>query len=151
MNANLCFSVLAGLSLMTLAIRVESQPAPLSYREVPYRAVDREVLNSPLRFEEGKIVPPAPYLIRERFVETGATWLQLHFSGFDLGKNSTLTIRSEKNGESQHFDHERLAASQGHTLIFAGDSVEVILNISDGRQCGLWKPYGNGRRATKLR
>jgi hypothetical protein len=94
--------LLAFTAVIISAGRVCGQPAPLPSREVPYEPSERTTSRIPderfsypggnlgLAFRK-QIIRPffGGELIKEHFTVPGAPWLQLHFSGFNLGKSST--------------------------------------------------------------
>ena len=58
-----------------------------------------------------------------------AIWLRLHFSEYNLGQNSYITITSLQDGGDQRFDSHSLPQWENATAVFNGDSVEVELHI----------------------
>lgn len=61
---------------------------------------------------------------------SGAAWLSLRLSDFDLGQHSKLTFRSVEDGAEQSFTSETLKAWNGATAAFNGNAVQVILEAS---------------------
>ena len=59
----------------------------------------------------------------------GATWLRLHFSEYDLGRSSYLTITSLQDGGDQRLDSRSLPQWENATAVFNGDAVEIELHV----------------------
>lgn len=70
-------------------------------------------------YEDGIVVP-------------GARWLRLRFGDWNLGRHSTLTLQSPKDGGTQVFDAESMAVWRGATAVFNGDSLLVTLDVAAG-------------------
>jgi hypothetical protein len=64
----------------------------------------------------------------------GAAWLQLHFSEYNLGAQSYLTVTSAKDAEVQRLDANSLLDWEGSTAYFNGDTVEVALHVAAGER-----------------
>lgn len=58
-----------------------------------------------------------------------AIWLRLHFSDYNLGKHSTITITSLQDGGDQRFDRHSLSQWDNATAVFNGDTVEIELHV----------------------
>lgn len=61
-----------------------------------------------------------------------APWLRLHFSEYNLGMHSYITITSLKDGAQQRLDARSLGQWRGGTAFFNGDAAEVELNVAPG-------------------
>ena len=59
----------------------------------------------------------------------GAIWLRLHFSEYNLGRSSYLTITSLQDGGDQRLDSRSLPQWENATAIFNGDAVEIELHV----------------------
>lgn len=64
----------------------------------------------------------------------GAPWLQLHFSEYNLGTRSYITVTSLKDAEMQRLDANSLQDWGDSTAYFNGDAVEVELHVAVGEQ-----------------
>ena len=60
----------------------------------------------------------------------GAPWLRLLFGDHNLGRQSTITITSLKDGGSQRLDAESLAQWGNASAYFNGEAVEVELRVA---------------------
>jgi V8-like Glu-specific endopeptidase len=72
--------------------------------------------------------------LREVVRATGAPWLQLHFSDYNLGKLSYIIITSLEDGGHQLLNAKSLAHSQNSSVYFNGDTVEVALHVAPGEK-----------------
>jgi len=68
--------------------------------------------------------------ITETIGEKDATWLRLFFKDVELGKNSTVTITSKLDGESQTLDNERIKEWNNSSAYFNGNEITVTLNVA---------------------
>jgi V8-like Glu-specific endopeptidase len=64
--------------------------------------------------------------------EPRANMMRLHFSDFDLGRNSKIRITSLADGAVQWFSHDMLHEWGGWSAIFNGNSVVVELLVAPG-------------------
>lgn len=71
-------------------------------------------------------------IISERIKQDGATWLRLFFKNVNLGKKSTLTIKSNLDGAIQTLNAETIKVWQNTSAYFNGDQITVTLNIAPG-------------------
>jgi Trypsin len=74
------------------------------------------------------------YITVEEVGREEGDWIVLRFSAFNLGANSTITIKSLDDAESQVVNQEFLEAGGGYTPMFKGSKVSVQLNkdVRDG-------------------
>ena len=59
----------------------------------------------------------------------GAVSLRLHFSEYELGRKSTITITSLQDGGDQVLDSRTLPQWENATAVFNGDAVEIELHV----------------------
>lgn len=59
-----------------------------------------------------------------------AIWLRLHFSEYNLGRNSYLTITSLQDGGDQRLDSRSLPQWENSTAVFNGDAITIELNVA---------------------
>jgi hypothetical protein len=59
-----------------------------------------------------------------------APWLRLHFSEYDLGAESFLTITALKDGGQQRLDAVSMVHYRSSSVYFNGDAVEVALHVA---------------------
>jgi len=59
----------------------------------------------------------------------GAISLRLHFSEYELGRKSYLTITSLQDGGDQQLDSRTLPQWENATAVFNGDAVEIELHV----------------------
>ncbi len=59
----------------------------------------------------------------------GAVSLRLHFSEYELGRKSYLTITSLQDGGDQQLDSRTLPQWENATAVFNGDAVEIELHV----------------------
>jgi len=71
-----------------------------------------------------------PQKITETIGEKDATWLRLFFEDVKLGKNTTVTITSKLDGESQTLDSETIKEWNNSSAYFNGDEIVVTLNVA---------------------
>ena len=71
-------------------------------------------------------------IISESIKQEGATWLRLFFKDVNLGKKSTLTIKSNLDGAVQTLNAETIKVWQNTSAYFNGDQISVTLNIAPG-------------------
>ena len=64
----------------------------------------------------------------------GAPWLQLHFSDYNLGEESFITVTSLRDGDEQTLDSKALERWQDSTAYLNGDAVEVKLTVAPGER-----------------
>jgi hypothetical protein len=64
----------------------------------------------------------------------GTPWLQLHFSDYNLGKRSYITITSLKDRGYERLNAESLAKSRNSSVYYNGDAVEVKLYVTSGEK-----------------
>ena len=98
-----------------------AQPPTIPYYKVPFS------LSSGLH---GNTDAKAVIGFRQKVQATGAVWIRLHFSDYNLGKRSYITITSLKDGAQQHLDSNSLQQWRNSTAIFNGDAVYVELHIA---------------------
>lgn len=58
-----------------------------------------------------------------------AVWLRLHFSEYELGRSSYLTITSLQDGGDQRLDGRSMAQWENSSAVFNGDAVEIELHV----------------------
>lgn len=101
-----------------------TQPsAPIRYRVVPYALHSGPLSNQ---------ADDSAVAFRQLIKEPGAPGLRLHFSDYQLGEASFITVTALADGERQLLDAQILAAWQGWTAFFNGDAVEVTVNLPPG-------------------
>lgn len=61
---------------------------------------------------------------------TGAIWMRLHFSDYDLGDRSYLIISGAKDGGTQRLNATTIEQWQGSSAFFNGDTVTVALYVA---------------------
>jgi hypothetical protein len=79
-----------------------------------------------------------------------AAWLRVHFSRYNLGTQSYLTITSLKDGGQQRLDAAHLKRSRGNSAFFNGEAVAVELHVAEG-EAGVFFELGEvmvGERGT---
>ena len=62
----------------------------------------------------------------------GAAWLRVHWSDYDLGTLSAVTVTSLKDGSQQRLDGTSIQQWRGSSAFFNGDAVEVALYAAPG-------------------
>ncbi len=93
------------------------EPAP--YRVEPFELDSRG---------HASLQTAVPGNFRQLIQIPGAVWLRLHFSEYDLGRNSTLIITSLQDGGDQRLDSRSLPQWENATAVFNGDAVEIELH-----------------------
>ena len=91
----------------------------------------------PFRMSSGLLESVKPQTVlgfRQTVRKVGAAWLQLHFSDYNLGKQSYITITSLKDNSQQRLDAKSLQQWRNSTAIFNGDAVDVELHIAPGEK-----------------
>jgi V8-like Glu-specific endopeptidase len=96
-----------------------AQIEPVPYHVEPFQLDSRQ---------HDSLEAAAPGGFRQLVQIPGAVWLRLHFSEYDLGRNSTLTITSLQDGGDQRLDSRSLPQWENATAIFNGDTVEIELH-----------------------
>lgn len=125
---NMSFNRLLGMLLLSLCMvpaMAFAQPAPIPFhKEVytlqagGYKGLEAESLVA----------------FREVVQISGAPWLQLHFSDYNLGKQSYITITSLKDGGQQRLDSNNMKNWYNSSAYFNGDAVEVELHAEPGEK-----------------
>lgn len=59
-----------------------------------------------------------------------AIWLRLHFSEYNLGRRSYITITSVQDGGDQRLDSRSLPQWENSTAVFNGDAITIELNVA---------------------
>jgi hypothetical protein len=81
---------------------------------------------------------PGAMVISDSISHPGASWIQLHFEAqTDLGENSTITITSEEDGESQTFNSVTLRQWGNSSAQFNGDTVSIKVNAAPGEETSI--------------
>jgi V8-like Glu-specific endopeptidase len=62
----------------------------------------------------------------------GAAWLRVHWSDYNLGTLSAITVTSLKDGSQQRLDGTSIQRWRGSSAFFNGDAVEVALYAAPG-------------------
>jgi hypothetical protein len=127
MNANRIFGALTIiLSLMLLAVAIAlAQPAPIPFRQELY------TLNSGVHVG---LADKSIMAFREVVRAPEAPWLQLHFSDYNLGQRSYITLTSLQDESQQRLDEKSLTRYLGSSAYFNGDAVEVKLYVAPGEK-----------------
>ena len=60
---------------------------------------------------------------------SGVPWMRLHFSDYNLGNRSYITLTSQKDGSQQILDAEKLEQWQKSSALFNGDAVDIELYL----------------------
>ncbi|MEX0365897.1 MAG: serine protease [Ruegeria sp.] len=105
--------------LATSPAYLSAQPAPAARAEVPAETAPERMLDVFTELKEGDT----------EFSIPGARWLQLQFTGYNLGEAGKLSVRS--NETQQDFSQEHLDQSQGLTVIFNGDQLTITFAPGD--------------------
>lgn len=78
---------------------------------------------------------PQSYVAYQTVVRSsGARWVRLHFSDYNLGQQSALMITSLLDGGQQHFDSQSLAQWAGGSAVFNGEAVDIQLHVGPDDQ-----------------
>jgi hypothetical protein len=56
-------------------------------------------------------------------------WMRLHFSDYNLGNQSYITLTSQKDGSRQILNAEKLEQWKGSSALFNGDAVDIELYL----------------------
>jgi hypothetical protein len=64
----------------------------------------------------------------------GAPWLRLHFSDYNLGEQSFITMTSLKDGSRQRLDAMTIREWGSSSAYFNGDAVEIELRVAPGEK-----------------
>jgi Trypsin len=126
----------------------KAQTAPLPYVSVPYaKKAPIAIFSDAPSVDSGFAAAPSlpgtslagvesleeldrdsNYVTIEEVGEEGGDWSIVKFDSFNLGDNSTVTVKSIDSNESQVFDQEYLEQSGGYTPMFAGGKLTIQLN-----------------------
>jgi len=125
--------VLSALALVLLASVAPlplwaQQPAPIPYHKEPYH------LDSGVHEGHEGIATQTVLAFRETVRVPGAPWLQLHFSDYNLGERSYITITSLKDGGHERLNAKSLAHCRNSSVYYNGDAVEVALHVAPGEK-----------------
>lgn len=99
----------------------QRQKAPVPHHKEPF------TLDSGIQANQGQ---EDAKVLRWEVRSPGVPWLRLHFSGHNLGQNSSITITSLKDGGKQRLDAEGLERWSDSTAFFNGDAVDVELTVA---------------------
>lgn len=136
-----CLIVVLAGSASVMCQPATAQPAPLPYRiENHARPSSRTVIvprpttpGRALSFDVLRATPTeGPYATVETVERPDARWLQLQFSTFNLGRSSSLVVRSVEDGAEQSFTGEQLREWGGATVAFNGSAVQIELRVAPG-------------------
>lgn len=104
---------------------LSAQPAPVPFHKEPYRVASGALAST----EKRTVVR-----FRETVRAADARWIRLHFSGYNLGKRSYVTITSLQDNGQQRLDGKSLPQWGNSTAMFNGDAVDVELYVAPGEQ-----------------
>lgn len=102
-----------------------AQPAPIPHHREPYHLDSGE--------HEG-LAAETISVFRKVIQVEGVPWLRLHFSNYNLGTRSYITITSELDGSQQRLDAKTMAEWQDSSAYFNGDTVEIELHVAPGEK-----------------
>lgn len=109
------------LSVVVISTNLFAQPAQIPYHVEPYE-LESGYLNG------SGTVGANPVDVFTGYVEIhNVPWIQLHFSDFNLGKESYLIIRSLKDDLWQRLDAVSIEQWQHFSAFFNGNAVEIKL------------------------
>jgi V8-like Glu-specific endopeptidase len=69
-------------------------------------------------------------VFRETIQFPGAPWLKLHFSDYNLGKRSFITVTSLEDGGQQRLDTTSISQWHANSAFFNGDAVSIELHVA---------------------
>ena len=120
---NICKCCILALVMLFISVplSVWAQPATIPYHKEPYR-----MASGILESTEAETVSK----FRETVRAPEAAWMRLHFSDYNLGKQSYITITSHKDGGKQRLDANSLQQWRNSTGAFNGDAVDIELYIA---------------------
>ncbi len=124
--AFICLLMSADASAGTGAGSIQMDPAP--YHVAPFDLDSRP---------QGGVGTASSSGFRQTIQMPNALWLRLHFSEYNLGQSSYLTITSLQDGGDQRLDSRTLPQWENTTAIFNGDSVEIELH-TDPKDSGVY-------------
>lgn len=116
-------SLVLFLLVSVAPLPVRAQPLPIPHHKEPY-FLDSGVYKG--------IEAETASAFRQTVQVSGVPWLRLHFSNYNLGKKSHLTITSLADGAQQVLDTNSLADWYDNSAFFNGDALEVELHVAPG-------------------
>lgn len=96
--------------------------APIPYHVEPFDMDSRQ---------QESLETAVPANFRQVIKVPGAISLRLHFSEYDLGRASYLTITSLQDGGQQRLDSRSLPKWEDATAVFNGDAIEIEMHVAD--------------------
>ena len=104
----------------TEATTGSTQTEPVPYHFEPYDLDTRQQVG---------LETTVPGNFRQIINIDEAVWLRLHFSDYNLGRNSYLTITSRQDGGDQRLDNRTLSQWEDSSAVFNGNAVEIELHV----------------------